>query len=177
MNIITVNVNGVEYRLKGEESTEYLNDIAREVDDKIREMINSNRNFTMQSSAVLLSMNYCDRIRKLNDQYTTLIQDINNCNSKIQNLIDENSDLKNKILHIENQNTELNLKNGKLEEEIEAYDTLLKEEKDSIFNDNNEMIELEKEIEILKDTIKRLNEENSKLKNEIENFIKFPQNP
>ena len=39
MNIVTINVNGVEYKLKGEESKEYLNSIAKEVDDKIKEMM------------------------------------------------------------------------------------------------------------------------------------------
>lgn len=166
MNIVTININGVEYRLKGEESTEYLNEIAQEVDSKIREMINSNKNFNMQSSAVLLAMNYCDKIRKLNIEYLDLKKEIDNCNSKIQELIDENSELKNRIIHIENENIEFNLKNVKLEEEIEAYNTLLKEEREVLFSENNEMIELEKEIEILKDTLKKVNEEKLKLKDQ-----------
>ena len=148
MNTITINVNGLEYKLRGEETTEYLSDIAREIDEKIREMINSNKNFTLQSSSILLSINYCDQNRKL---------------------IKENSDLKNKIVHIEKQNEEIILKNNKLEEEIKAYNILMKQEKENIFNDFNEVIELEKEIEILKETLKKFKEENNKLKYDIEN--------
>lgn len=167
MNIVTINVNGIEYKLKGEESVEYLSDIAKEVDEKIREMLNLNKNFNLQSSAVLLAINYCDQIRKLKKEHLELDNMIDGCNSKIQNLIDENSDLKSKIIHIENENQSFKIKIGKLEEEIDAFNTFLKENKDELFPENNEVRELEKEIEILKDTIKKINEENSKLKGNI----------
>ena len=169
MNIVTISINGNEYKLKGEESTEYLNDIAREVDERIREMLNSNKNFTLQSSAVLLAINYCDQIRKLKNKEMDLNDSIDKCNFKIQELIDENNNLKNEIIHIENKNQEIELQNKRLEEEIQAYNLLIEEDKDNIFSENNEMQELENEIEILKDTLKRVNEENLKLKNEIKN--------
>lgn len=169
MNIITINVNGIEYKLKGEESSEYLSDIANEVDIKLRDMININKNLTLQSAAVLLSINYCDQIRKLKEEQYVLDNSIDECNLRIRNLTDENSDLKDRVIHIENENLELKSKNSKLEEEIEVYNTLLKDDKDNIFLDNNEMKELEKEIEILKDTIKKLNEDNLKLKEQLEN--------
>lgn len=169
MNIVTINVNGIEYKLKGEESTEYLNDIAREVDGKIREMINLNKNFSLQSSAVLLAINYCDQIRKLKNEHLDFDNIIDECNVKIQNLIDENNELKNKIISIENENNGYKIKIGKLEEEIEAYNTFLKEENQDLFPESNELLELEKEIEILKDTIKKVNEENLRLKENIKN--------
>ena len=134
MNIVTINVNGIEYKLKGEESTEYLNDIAREVDEKIRDMISSNKNFTLQSSSVLLAINYCDQVRKLKCEQSELSDSIEKCNLKIQELINENSELKSKIIHIENENQQFQLKNGKLEEEIEAYNILLKEENQNLSN-------------------------------------------
>ncbi len=65
MNIVTINVNGVEYKLKGEESKEYLNSIAKEVDDKIKEMMALNTNLTLHSSSILLAINYCDQLHKL----------------------------------------------------------------------------------------------------------------
>lgn len=163
MNIVTISVNGVEYKLKGEESKEYMNSIAREVDDKLRDMIQANKNLTVNSSAILLAINYCDVVHKLNNEKDELSNSIDICNSKIQALIDENNDLKEKIIHIENAQQEVQLKNVKLEEEIEAYNTLLKEDKDSLFSDNNEIQELEKEIEILKETIKKMKQENSEL--------------
>ncbi len=168
MNIVTINVNGIEYKLKGEESSEYLTDIANEVDIKLRDMINSNKNLTLQSAAVLLSINYCDQIRKFKEEQYLLDSSIDDCNLKIRNLTDENSDLKDRVIHIENENLDLKSKNSKLEEEIDAYNILLKDEKDNIFSDNNEMKELEKEIEILKDTIKKLNDDNFKLKDQLE---------
>lgn len=158
MNIITINVNGMEYKLKGEESPEYLNRIANEVDLKIREMIGANRGLTLQSAAVLLSINYCDKIKKLQNDQLTLTKTIDECNHKIQNLINENSELKSKVISVENQKIECDEKIKNLEEEIEVYNDFLKEEKDGLFSQNNEIIELEKEIEILKDTIKKLNE-------------------
>ncbi len=51
---------------------------------------------------------------------------IENCNFKIQSLIDENNELKERIIHIENENCEIKLKNENLEEEIEAYNIVLK---------------------------------------------------
>lgn len=169
MNIVTINVNGVEYKLKGEESTEYLNDIAREVDGKIRDMLTSNKNFTLQSSAILLAINYCDQIRKFKQEQSKLNNIIEKENLKTQDLINENNDLKNKIIHIENKNQEIKLKNDKLEEEIEAYNTLLQQDKQDLFFGINEMQELEKEIEILKDALKKMKDENLRLKNEIKN--------
>lgn len=156
MNIVTISVNGVEYKLKGEESKEYLNHIAKEVDEKIREMIALNKNLTVQSSSILLAINYCDQIHKLNKDKEELNDSIDKCNERIQSLIDENSELKNKIIHIENANQELELKNIKLEEEIDAYNTFLKEDGREMFFDNNEIQELEKEIEMLKETIKKM---------------------
>ncbi len=156
MNIVTISVNGVEYKLRGEESKEYLTQIAREVDDKIKDMIASNKNLTVNSSAILLSINYCDQVHKLNGEKESLNDSIDKCNERIQSLIDENSELKNKMINIENKNEELQIKNMKLEEEIEAYNTLLKEDNKDIFKDNNEIHELEKEIEMLKETIKKM---------------------
>lgn len=164
MNIVTINVNGIEYKLKGEESAEYLSDIAKEVDEKIREMINLNKNFTLQSSAVLLAINYCDQVRKLKNEHLDLDNMIDGCNVKIQDLINENSELKSKIIHIENENQGFKIKIGKLEEEIEAFNTFLKEGKEELFPESNEIRELEKEIEILKSTIKKINDENSRLR-------------
>ena len=168
MNIVIININGIEYKLKGDESTEYLNDIAGEIDGKIREMLNSNRNFSSQSAAVLLSINYCDQLRKLNFEHRELKNNIEKSNIKVKALTNENIEINNKIVHIENENKELELKNRKLEEEIEAYDTLIKEEKENIFCENNEMKELEKEIEMLRIALKNANEENAKLKNKLE---------
>ena len=169
MNIVTINVNGIEYKLKGDESTEYLNDIAGEVDEKMRGMVSSNRNFTIQSAAVLLSINYCDQLRKLKFEHTELNNNIEKSNLKIKSLTNESIELKNQIVHIENKNKELELKNRKLEEEIEAYDALIKEDKENIFCENNEMKELEKEIEMLRTALKVANEENDRLKEKIEN--------
>lgn len=165
MNIVTISVNGIEYKLKGEESDEYLNEIANEVDLKIREMINVNRGLTLQSSSILLAINYCDKIKKLQNEQVNLSNTIDECNVKIQNLINENSELKSKIINIENQKQECDEKIKTLESEIEVYNDFLKEEKDELFSQNNEILELEKEIEILKDTIKKINEENLKSEN------------
>lgn len=167
MNIVTINVNGIEYKLKGDESTEYLNDIAAEVDRRIRDMVNSNRNFTIQSAAVLLAINYCDQFRKLKFEYEELKNNIEKSNHKIKTLTNESIENKNRIVHIENKNKEMELKNRKLEEEIEAYDALMKEEKGNIFLENNEMKELEKEIEMLRTALKIANEEKEKLKEKI----------
>ena len=167
MNIVTINVNGIEYKLKGEESTEYLNDISNEVDVKLRDMIGENKNLTLQSAAVLLSINYCDQIRKLKEQQYILDSSIDECNLKIRNLTDENSDLKDRVIHIENENLQFKSKISNLEEEIQAYNDLLKSEKEDLFSDNNEMRELEKEIEILKNTIRKLNDDNFRLKKQL----------
>ena len=167
MNIVTININGIEYKLKGEEPEEYLNNIAREVDDKIKEMMLKNTNLTIQSSSVLLALNYCDQLYKSKSEKEDLNNSIGSCNVKIQSLIDENNELKEKMIHIENENFEIKSINKKLEEEIEAYNIVLKENNKNIFLDNNEIKELEKDIELLKETIRELKEENVKLRDEL----------
>ena len=149
MNIVTINVNGVEYKLKGEESKEYLNSIAKEVDDKIKEMMALNTNLTLHSSSILLAINYCE----------------------IQSLIDENNELKERIIHIENENCEIKLKNENLEEEIEAYNIVLKDGNKDLFSNNNEIEELEKEIELLKHTVRKIKDENFELQNKLKGKI------
>ncbi|BAK80981.1 cell division protein ZapA [Candidatus Arthromitus sp. SFB-rat-Yit] len=167
MNIVTININGIEYKLKGEESEEYLNNIAREVDDKIKEMMTKNVNLTAQSSSILLAINYCDQLYKYRTEKEDLNNSIENCNVKIQSLIDEKNELKERMIHIESENSKLKLINKNLEEEIEAYNTVLKEDNKNIFSDNNEIEELEKEIELLNETVRKLKEENVKLQDKL----------
>lgn len=171
MNIVTINVNGAEYKLKGEESKEYLNSIAKEVDDKIKEMMALNTNLTLHSSSILLAINYCDQLHKLENDKENLNNSIENCNFKIQSLIDENNELKERIIHIENENCEIKLKNENLEEEIEAYNIVLKDGNKDLFSNNNEIEELEKEIELLKHTVRKIKDENFELQNKLKGKI------
>ncbi len=68
MNRVIVNIQGVEYTLKGDESEEYLTAIGFTVNKMIDTMLKSNKKLNTSSSAILTACNLMDENMKLEKQ-------------------------------------------------------------------------------------------------------------
>ena len=68
MNVVTVKINGMEYNLKGEESIEYLTEIANYVDRKVNSIIDNNKKLSTSSAAMLAAMNAVDDMYKAKEE-------------------------------------------------------------------------------------------------------------
>ena len=84
MNTVTVNINGVEYNLRGKEDEKYLLDVAAYVDSKIREISVNNKKLSIGSAAVLTAVNIADELFK--------------CDLEINDITKKKNSLKNAIL-------------------------------------------------------------------------------
>lgn len=152
MNVINVNINGMEYNLKGHENEEYLHKVARHVDKKLQEIMKGNPKLSVSSAAVLTAINCADDMFKCDEAYEELQQDMDKFSAEEDALRKEIESLKKQLKYLEDYNAELQLKiknanvadidklNGQLElaEEnskkyLEEMNTLKAENKDLKF--------------------------------------------
>lgn len=153
MNVVTVEINGTEYSLRGEESEEYLYMVANYVDKKMKETIENKQGLSVSSAAVLTAVNAADEMYK--------VQKIN-------------QELKEQLKHMQKYNDELQIKikdgdTGKQQEKISK----LKEELDDSKENINILSEKNKELEIEIQTYKNkiIDMQNKLIENQI-NLVK-----
>ena len=196
MSTVTIKINGIEYNLKGRENEEYLLEVAKYVDGKVKDIMTNNRKLSSTAVATLVALNIADELFKadievegLMKKHTSLeernitlkerikeirdeaeIEEFNNTREigRLNNLIEE---LNKKLLEAE----ELKSKVSDLDREVEERD-ILKEK----------ILQLEKQIdakdieigkqEILKHVIESLKDENVILREEVENYYKEIEN-
>jgi cell division protein ZapA len=110
MNVINVNINGMEYNLKGQESEEYLHKVARHVDKKLQSIMKGNSKLSISSAAVLTAVNAADDMFKCDAAYEELQQDMDKLMEADNLLKKEIESLKKHLKHLEDYNAELQLK-------------------------------------------------------------------
>jgi cell division protein ZapA len=71
---VTVNIYGQEYTIKGQESEEYIKDLADLVDEKMREIGSKNSHIPSIKVAVLAALNMADELKKIKHEYEWLLQ-------------------------------------------------------------------------------------------------------
>lgn len=140
MNTVTININGMDYNLKGRESAEYLQKLASYVDEKVKNIMSNNAKLSTTAAATLVALNIADELYKADEKIEVLLD-------KNKSLEESMNEVKEKISAIENINNEAN----KLKEE----NLLLKKELENYY----------KEIEVLKND-EGNKEELNKLKEE-----------
>ncbi|MEG0238361.1 MAG: cell division protein ZapA, partial [Clostridium sp.] len=167
---ITVNINGVDYNLRGKESEEYLRDIASYVDERIKEVIGKNPVLSISQASVLAAVNITDELYKSDTEIRNIVGLKNNLEKERATLFKTIEDLKKDIIVIKEDNTLLK----------ERKDNAIKGLKDDREKFFKELEETKKEGETLKNNvssllatikekeseIKKLNEENKKYKDE-----------
>lgn len=150
MNVITVNINGMEYNLRGEENEEYLHKVARQVDKKLKHILSSNSKLSVSSAAVLTALNSVDDMFKCDLAYSELEAEVEKLSTSNKSKSEELETLRKQLKYLEQYNSELQskLKNMSNEDHLK---------------EKNEVIEnLNKELKITEESAKTyLNERNS----------------
>lgn len=151
MNTVTIKINGIEYNLKGREDQSYLVQVSKYVDDKVKDIMNSNRKLSTTAATTLVSLNIADELFKADEEIEKLVKK----NTQIQEEL--------KQVKVEFENKSLNIDNTK-DEEIERLNKLLETKE----------VEKTNEIEKLNDIIAKIKEENKlKIENEVNKLNKL----
>ncbi len=116
-NKVKITVAGTEYTVLTHESDEYTKNLAKEVDESIREMCTNGR-ISITAAAILTAVNLCDRIRKYEQEAESL-------GEQIEGYLEAASEQLNKY-------NSLKRENDKLRRDIEIYRKRLSEEKPGI---------------------------------------------
>ena len=155
MSTVTININGMEYNLKGRETEEYLLQIANYVEGKIKDLSENNRKLSTTAASTLAAINIADELYKADKE----IENLYNKNALLE---EKNIELDKKVKNISEDTTkidelnkfieELKKENDSLRVELENYSSeigLIKEK-------NNDLTEKEK---IYMSKLDKLNEE------------------
>jgi cell division protein ZapA len=110
MNVINVDINGMEYNLRGEESEEYLHKVARYVDKKLKSIIESNPKLSVSSAAVLTALNAADDMFKCDLAYEEASEKMDKTLQNEKLLKDEIESLRRQLKYLEDYNSELQIK-------------------------------------------------------------------
>ena len=115
-NKLEISIGGYNYTLVGKEPVEYLNELAKYVDNRINKIMSSNNNLGIKDAGVLTAFNIADELFKLRDKY--------DANSKV-------GELKREIDEVRCENAKLkkelsqDYNNNKYKEELKkAYDNI-----------------------------------------------------
>lgn len=174
MSTVTININGMDYNLKGRESEDYLAEIAKYVDEKVRDIMANNRKLSSTAGATLVALNIADELFKADEEVEKLIK-------KNTSLEERNTTLKERLKEIreENENTddlkkiieELRNENITLREELEGYykeaettresNNILKENENSY---KDKFMKLNEECRVMEEDFKKINSEKDSLK-------------
>ncbi|MBS3975306.1 MAG: cell division protein ZapA [Syntrophomonadaceae bacterium] len=74
MSRVAVNIFDQEYVLKGPEPPQYLENLAKLVDRKMKEVQHKNPSLSQFKVAVITALHLADEIAKIKAEYETLIQ-------------------------------------------------------------------------------------------------------
>ena len=102
---VTVRIMGTDYILKGNESEEYINNVAFNVDKMMRE-ISQNPLIKPLQVAVLTACNFCDESLKLKEQLENAEIDrttYQNFKARYNTMGEENKFLKEEISHLKDE--------------------------------------------------------------------------
>jgi len=71
---VEVHIADDKYVLKADLPAEYIKSLAKEVDDRIDELITRNPRLPLHKAAVLTAINLADELAKLQESYDSLVQ-------------------------------------------------------------------------------------------------------
>lgn len=154
MNVITVNINGTEYNLRGEESEEYLHKVARQVDKNLKNILNSNSKLSISSAAVLTALNAVDDMFKCDTAYSEIEDEVEKLSAANKSKTEELDTLRKQLKYLEDYNTELQ---SKLK--LMTNEDYLKEKQESIDK-------LKEELKVIEESTKNYIKERNSLKSE-----------
>jgi cell division protein ZapA len=111
-NKVNVNIAGYDYTLVGVESYEYIQKVARYIDNKYFEVSNTSTKLSTSMKAILTSINVADDYFKAINTEESIYKELQESKKEIENL-------KMKLSELTKNINEINLENEKLSKEIE----------------------------------------------------------
>ncbi|MDV3426551.1 MAG: cell division protein ZapA [Bacillota bacterium] len=102
MNKVTVDIHGMEYNLKGEETEEYLIKLAKQVDGKIKKILSLNDKLSTASASILTAIN-------ATDEYFKAVKELEAVKAELSAAKDENYKSKEKIESLKNEGKDLKI--------------------------------------------------------------------
>jgi cell division protein ZapA (FtsZ GTPase activity inhibitor) len=149
---VTVNINGMNYNLKGEKEEKYLQGVANFVDTRIKEIISKKAGFSTTAASVLAAVNIADELyecdleldkaiknnKSISEENTLLKQKIKAMNLELENVIKEKINVKD----------DFEKKEIELAKRYENVEITYKGFKEQILNikDENEKLKMENKL-------------------------------
>lgn len=155
MNKVTVNIQGLEYTLKGEESEEHLNEIGKRVDELLSTMMKSNRKLNISTAAILTSCNLIDENMKLEAKMTE-----NAAQDSV--ILAEKSVLEKEIKELK----------GMISLKEKTITGLAKEESTELKKKDEDIRKLQSEVQLLQESVKEYRDDNEQF-SKINKELKF----
>lgn len=87
MGSIDVYILGQKYTIKGDESPEYIKQLAGFVDAKLKEVCSNTPNLTPLKAVILATLNIADELHKLKKEYNSVSSDIKNIGNKTDTIL------------------------------------------------------------------------------------------
>ncbi|MBX7307345.1 cell division protein ZapA [Clostridium chauvoei] len=176
MNTVTIKINGVEYNLKVRENQEYLVQVAKYVDGKVKDIMSNNKKLSSTAAATLASLNIADELFKADIEIEALIKE-RNTNEEKKIIFSE------RVKEIKNECDKIISEKDKEIEKLKEIISLMKEKAEEEVKkaqDSNEYKEkfekLGQEVTIMEEEIKKnlkmkqlLEQRNKEIKFQLQN--------
>ena len=88
MGSVEVNILGQRYRIKGDDSDEYMEELARFVDERIRKMYEKGPNTVPLKAAILAALDIADEFHKYRKEQEALTRCIQTKTEQLVSLFD-----------------------------------------------------------------------------------------
>lgn len=122
-NKVEINISGHSYTLVGKESTEYLNELGKYVDERIHKIMSSNNSLGVKDASILTAFNIADELFKLREDCESNKQELE-MQQRVDKLKEENIELKRENDELRKQTLE-NTQDSDYKEELkQAYDNI-----------------------------------------------------
>lgn len=167
-NKVDVIIDGRNFTVIGDGSTEYVRGLAAYVDEKIKDIVSKNDKLSSSMAATLAALNVTDELYRTSlelkslkneakgpmEQYDSLVTQLEEAEKKINKLEKECNYYKDELLDTKRKNEELdkNLEKDEQvlelkEKELQESQNMIKKLQDKIFENQMELIEIKKELE------------------------------
>lgn len=106
-NRVSVKIMDSTYTILADESEEYVLKIAKDIDTKMREILQANEHASLTMAAVLTSFNYCDEANKTVENTNNLRAQIREYSEDVAKYRNEAEDARRQVIRLQNEVSEL----------------------------------------------------------------------
>lgn len=126
-NKVVVKILGQEYTLISDDSREHMQRVSNLVDDKMRELYNSNKKMSTSMVAVLTALNMTDEYLKALDEQNEIIKRYDDPKQEIDVLAEELLKVKETLTEREMTSFDIEKENTELGETLQEYERTILE--------------------------------------------------